>query len=74
MNNHTNKVMTSVEWMLLLVLGLIWGGSFFFNRIALARLPVFTVVLGRVTLGGLALIGLGPAGLPDRDREDRGEP
>lgn len=43
------------EWGLLLVLSLLWGGSFFFSKVALAELPPFTVVLGRVAIAAAAL-------------------
>ena len=43
------------EWALLLGLSVIWGGSFFFNKIAVGEMPPLTVVLGRVALGGIGL-------------------
>lgn len=42
-------------WLLLIVLSLLWGGSFFFAEIALIELPPFTVVLGRVGIAALVL-------------------
>jgi drug/metabolite transporter (DMT)-like permease len=53
--NHT---MTPFEWGLLLFLSLIWGGSYFFNAIAVSALPPFTVVACRVTIGALLLIAV----------------
>lgn len=47
--------MTPLEWVLLLTLSVVWGGSFFFNEIALRDLPTFTVVVGRVSLAAMAL-------------------
>ena len=47
--------MGPVEWILLLVLSVLWGGSFFFVKLAVAELPPFTIVLGRVGLAALAL-------------------
>lgn len=47
--------MGPVEWLLLVTLSVLWGGSFLFGKIALAELPPFTVVLGRVALAALAL-------------------
>jgi len=44
------------EWVLLVILSLLWGGSFFFAEIALTGLGPLTVVLGRVGLGALALL------------------
>jgi drug/metabolite transporter (DMT)-like permease len=50
-----NQVMGFVEWGLLLTLALLWGGSFFFSKIAVGELPPLTVVLCRVALAALAL-------------------
>jgi drug/metabolite transporter (DMT)-like permease len=44
------QVMGPVEWGLLLLLALLWGGTFFFSKIAVGELPPFTVVLCRVSL------------------------
>jgi drug/metabolite transporter (DMT)-like permease len=43
--------MGPTEWAMLLTLSMVWGGSFFFNRIAVAEIPVFTIVACRVVLG-----------------------
>lgn len=43
------------EWGLLLLLSGIWGGSFLFGELAVETLPPFTIVLGRVVTGALAL-------------------
>ena len=50
------RPMAPVEWLLLLTLSVLWGGSFFFAKVALAELPPFTVVLARVALAALALL------------------
>jgi drug/metabolite transporter (DMT)-like permease len=47
--------MNPVEWALLIVLSILWGGSFFFSNVALAELPPFTLVLGRVSLAAIVL-------------------
>jgi drug/metabolite transporter (DMT)-like permease len=47
--------MGPLEWILLLVLSVLWGGSFFFAKLAVAELPPFTIVLGRVGAAALAL-------------------
>ncbi len=52
----TTKAMRPLEWVLLLVLSVLWGGSFFFTEIALAELPPFTVVFGRVGFAAMALL------------------
>ncbi|MBW4636236.1 MAG: DMT family transporter [Iphinoe sp. HA4291-MV1] len=48
--------MRAKEWILLLILSLLWGGSFFFTKIVLRDLQPFTVVLGRVSFAAIALI------------------
>ncbi|HYE50622.1 MAG TPA: DMT family transporter [Azospirillaceae bacterium] len=51
----------AAEWGLLLALSLLWGGSFFFGKVALAELPPLTLVLLRVGIGALALLALARA-------------
>ncbi len=51
-----NRVMGGREWLLLVLLSLLWGGSFFFNEVALVELRPFTVVLGRVGIAAFALV------------------
>lgn len=50
-----NLAMGPVEWLLLVVLSILWGGSFFFAELALAELAPLTVVAGRVALAAVAL-------------------
>ncbi|GAB4444618.1 MAG: DMT family transporter [Chloroflexi bacterium OHK40] len=52
---RTSQVMGPTEWGLLLLLSLLWGGSFFFSKVALAELPPFSVVLARVGIAAAAL-------------------
>ena len=47
--------MTGFVWVQLLLLGAIWGGSFFFARIAVQIVPPLTLVLFRVIVAALAL-------------------
>lgn len=47
--------LTPLAWALLLLLGLIWGGSFFFARVAVQHVPPFTLVFLRLSLAALAL-------------------
>jgi drug/metabolite transporter (DMT)-like permease len=49
------RVMAPFEWLLLVALSVLWGGSFFFAEVALADLRPLTVVLGRVGLAAIAL-------------------
>jgi len=51
-----NQRMSAMDWALLVVLSLVWGGSFFFFEVALRTLPPFTVVLGRVGIAALVLL------------------
>jgi len=46
------------EWLLLLLLSLLWGSSFLLMRVAVQELPVFTVVLGRIGIAALFLTTL----------------
>ena len=48
--------MIGFEWMLLVLLSVVWGGSFFFNGIALREFPTLTIVTARVGLAALALL------------------
>ncbi|MGE0093341.1 MAG: DMT family transporter [Alphaproteobacteria bacterium] len=50
--------MGAVEWALLAALALLWSGSFFFAKIALADLPPVTLVLARVGLAAAALLAV----------------
>jgi drug/metabolite transporter (DMT)-like permease len=43
------------SWLLLILLSVLWGGSFFFASTALRELPIFTIVLARVGFGALFL-------------------
>jgi drug/metabolite transporter (DMT)-like permease len=47
--------MSAGDWGQLLLLGLLWGGSFFFARIAVAEIPPLALVLYRVSIAALAL-------------------
>ena len=63
--------MSAADWGLLVALGTIWGGSYFFAKVALAELPPLTIVLGRVGFAALALGAVLPLlgqGMP-RNRE-----
>lgn len=47
--------MGRVEWLLLVTLSILWGGSFFFSKVALDELPPLTIVLARVVVAACAL-------------------
>ncbi|MCP5374033.1 MAG: DMT family transporter [Hyphomicrobiales bacterium] len=44
------------EWTLLVLLSVLWGGTFFFVEVALRELPPLTLVFCRVSLAALALV------------------
>ncbi|QKV19434.1 DMT family transporter [Oricola thermophila] len=47
--------MTPTEWAMLVALSVLWGGSFFFNGVAVRELPPLTIVFARVALAALVL-------------------
>jgi drug/metabolite transporter (DMT)-like permease len=51
--------MAPLDWAALVLLSVIWGGSFFFGKIAIAEIPPLTMVLARVGIGALALFIIG---------------
>jgi drug/metabolite transporter (DMT)-like permease len=44
------------DWVLLVLLSILWGGSFFFTGIALRELPPLTIVLARVAIAAVLLL------------------
>jgi drug/metabolite transporter (DMT)-like permease len=44
------------EWTMLLALAVLWGGSFFFNGVAVRELPSFTLVWLRVACAVITLL------------------
>lgn len=57
--------MSGKNWVQLLILSLLWGGSFFFVEVALEGLPVLTIVWCRVALGAVFLaLALAATGTP----------
>lgn len=47
--------MSASDWGQLLLLGFLWGGSFFFARIAVAEIPPLALVLYRVSIAAMVL-------------------
>ena len=47
--------MSASDWTQLLLLGALWGGSFFFARIAVGEIPPLALVLYRVSIATLVL-------------------
>lgn len=54
-NSHISIVMGPRQWGQLFFLSVLWGGSFFFSKVALYELSPFMVVLVRVALAAFAL-------------------
>ena len=54
----TDKSIDSRDWALLILLSILWGGSFFFNGIIVREVPPFTAVLLRVSVAALLLVPL----------------
>ena len=50
-----NRTMTPFEWGLLILLALLWGGSYFYVAIAVKALPPLTIVASRVVIGAALL-------------------
>jgi drug/metabolite transporter (DMT)-like permease len=48
--------MTPAEWAMLIALSVLWGGSFFFNGVAVRELPPMTIVFCRVALAAIVLM------------------
>jgi len=44
------------DWALLVLLSVLWGGSFFFTGVAVRELPPFTIVLARVAIAAALLL------------------
>jgi drug/metabolite transporter (DMT)-like permease len=44
------------DWALLVLLSILWGGSFFFNGVAIRELPPLTIVLARVSIATVLLL------------------
>jgi len=52
----SGPIMGGKEWAMLLALAVLWGGSFFFNGVAVRELPSFTLVWLRVACAAAALL------------------
>jgi drug/metabolite transporter (DMT)-like permease len=48
--------MRAADWLLLVLLSVLWGASFLFIAVAVREVPPFTLVLARVSLAAIALI------------------
>ena len=66
--------MTPVEWVMLVILGICWGGTFFFNEIAVEEAPPLAIILFRVALAaGILWVAVAVTGvMVPRDRKTWG--
>lgn len=55
MTPAAERTMSGADWGLMLLLSVLWGGSFLFVKIAVAEIPPMPLVLGRVILAAAAL-------------------
>jgi drug/metabolite transporter (DMT)-like permease len=55
MTSSINTAMGAREWLMLITLSVLWGGSFFFVGVAVAELPTLTIVTLRVGLAAVTL-------------------
>lgn len=51
-----DKTMSASDWALLIILSIVWGGSFLFNGVAVKELPPLTIVAIRIMGGAVALL------------------
>lgn len=58
MNQNINQQMSWLDILMLTVLSILWGGSFFFVEVLVDHLPPLTIVMLRVSLAAIALWGL----------------
>lgn len=54
--SHVNRTMNAAEWGMLVILAILWGGSFFFVALAVRELPTFMIVATRVVLAAAIMI------------------
>lgn len=57
-NNIISRSMGFKEWAMLIVLSILWGGSFFFVGVAVKELTPFVIVFFRVGLAAVVLLGV----------------
>ena len=57
MNKIISQQMNTKQWLMLLLLSLLWGGSFFFVEVVISELAPLVIVFLRVGLASLALWG-----------------
>ncbi len=58
MKTSIQTKMGGKEWLILIILSVFWGGSFFFVEIVLKELPTLTIVALRVAMAAIVLWGV----------------
>jgi len=53
-----NQIMGIKEWVLIIILSIIWGCSFFFVGVAVKELPPLTIVMCREALASMILLAI----------------
>ena len=56
MNRDTPLVMSTTDWLLLIALSMLWGGSFYFAKVAVLEIPPLTLAFGRVAIAGMVVV------------------
>src|SRR5262245_14715923 len=51
----TRLVMSATDWLLLVALSVLWGGSFYFAKVAVLEIPPLTLAFSRVLIAGAAI-------------------
>ena len=57
-SENVNRVMGIKEWGLVIVLSIIWGGSFFFTGVAIKEVTPLTIVFSRVGFASIILLAI----------------
>ncbi len=53
-----NRSMGFQEWMLIVILSVLWGGSFFFVGVAVKQIPPLSIVMCRVAIASVILLAV----------------
>ncbi len=56
--SEINQTMTRFEWLLLISLSMLWGGSYFFGGVAVRELPTLVIVVCRIGFAALILLAV----------------
>ncbi len=57
-SGRQNSLMGFKEWALLIILSILWGGSFFFVGVAVKEMTPFSIVFSRVAIASVILVGI----------------